>query len=380
MTTRLFHGGIWMFRRNLLMATACAAAFVLSPLAAKADALVDEAKAVVAKATSRADKWEGPTTGPKAIGKKSVVYVAGDMRNGGILGVAQGAKEAAAVIGWDYREIDGQGTVSGQASALSQAVALKPDAIIVGGSDAVEQKAALEAASKQGIAIVGWHTGPKPGPQEDTPVFANVNTDSMEVAKVAAMKAIADSDGAAGVVIFADSTYAVAIAKGRAMEKVIQQCSGCTVLDFEDTPLSDVSTRIPQLTTTLLQNHGAKWTHSLAINDLYYDFMPPSLSAAGIAGDEDPQNISAGDGSESAYQRIRAHDYQAATVPEPLNMQGWQVIDELNRAFAGEHWSGFVPSVHLVTPDNIAYDGGPNNVFDPDNGYRDEYKKIWAVK
>ena len=31
-------------------------------------------------------------------------------------------------------------------------------------------------------------------------------------------------------------------------------------------------------------------------------------------------------------------------------------------------------------PDNVAYDGGDKNVFDPGNGYRDEYKKIWGVK
>lgn len=367
-----------MLNRIVLMAAASMATLMLASLSASADSFVDEAKAVVAKASGRVDKWDGPTAGPKAVGKKTLVYVAGDMRNGGILGVAQGVKEAAGVIGWDYREIDGQGTVSGQATALSQAVALKPDAIIVGGSDAVEQKASLEDAAKQGITIVGWHSGPKPGPLDGTPVFANVTTDSMEVAKVAAMKAIADSDGKAGVVIFADSTYAIAIAKGRAMEAVIKQCSGCTVLAFEDTPLSDVSTRMPQLTTTLLQQNGAKWTQSLAINDLYYDFMPPALAAAGIAGDGDPQNISAGDGSEAAYQRIRAKDHQAATVPEPLAMQGWQLVDELNRAFAGQKWSGYVPGVHLVTPVNIAFDGGPKNVFDPDNGYRDAYKKIWS--
>ena len=365
--------------RSLMLATAATLALAAAAPAARADAFLDEAKAVVAKAVGRVDKWDGPTTGPKAVGKKTVVYVAGDMRNGGILGVAQGVKEAAAAIGWDYREIDGQGTVSGQSTALSQAIALKPDALIVGGSDAVEQKAGLEEAAKEGITIVGWHSGPKPGPLDGTPVFANVTTDSMEVAKVAAMKAIADSAGKAGVVIFADSTYAIAIAKGRAMEAVIKQCSGCTVLSFQDTPLADVSTRIPQLTTTLLQQNGAKWTHSLAINDLYYDFMPPALSAAGIAGDGDPQNISAGDGSESAYQRIRAKDHQAATVPEPLAMQGWQLVDELNRAFAHEKWSGYVPGVHLVTPDNVGFDGGPKNVFDPDNGYRDAYKKIWGV-
>lgn len=371
-----------MFKTRMLITTALASAVALAGAtgAARADALVDEAKAVVAKATARADRWEGPTTGPKAVGKKLVVYVAGDMRNGGILGVAKGVQEAAAAIGWTYREIDGQGTVSGQATGLSQAVALKPDAIVVGGSDAVEQKAALEEVASHGIAIVGWHAGPKPGPLDGTPVFANVTTDSMQVAQVAAMKAIADSDGKAGVVIFADSTYAIAIAKGRAMEAEIKKCAGCKVVAFEDTPLADVSTRIPQLTTTLLQQNGARWGYSLAINDLYYDFMPPALEAAGIAGDGNPQNISAGDGSESAYQRIRAKEHQAATVPEPLNMQGWQLVDELNRDFAKQPWSGFVPTVHLVTADNIAFDGGARNVFDPDNGYRDRYRAIWGVK
>ncbi len=366
--------------RSILMATASLAALALSGGLAHADAYTDEAKAVVEKAVAPVNEWEGPTSGPKAAMDKSIVYVAGDMRNGGILGVAQGVKEAAAAIGWTYREIDGQGTVSGQSSALSQAVALKPDAIVVGGSDAIEQNAALQNAADQGIKIVSWHGGATPGPMENSPVFANVTSDSSEVAKVSAMKAIADSDGKAGVVIFADSTYAMAISKGRMMEEIIKKCAGCTVLDFKDTPLADVSTRIPQLTTTLLQQNGAKWTYTLAINDLYYDFMPPALSAAGISGDGAPYNISAGDGSQSGYQRIRAGDYQVATVPEPLNMQGWQAVDELNRAFAGEKWSGFVPGIHLVTKDNIESDGGPNNLFDPDNGYRDEYKKIWGAK
>ncbi len=35
---------------------------------------------------------------------------------------------------------------------------------------------------------------------------------------------------------------------------------------------------------------------------------------------------------------------------------------------------------HAVTPENIEFDGGPDNTFDPDNGYRDEYKKIWGVE
>src|ERR1700691_4971507 len=140
-----------MGKTAFFLTAASVLALAIAANAARADALVDEAKAVVEKATARADKWEGPTSGPKAVAKKTVVYVAGDMRNGGILGVAHGLKEASDVLGWTYREIDGQGTVSGQASGLSQAIALKPDAIVVGGSDAVQQKGGLDGAGNPGI-------------------------------------------------------------------------------------------------------------------------------------------------------------------------------------------------------------------------------------
>ena len=136
---------------------------------------------------------------------------------------------------------------------------------------------------------------------------------------------------------------------------------------------------MPQLTTSLLQKYGDAWTHSLAINDLYFDFMGPSLAAAGKGGTDAPINVAAGDGSESAYQRIRSKQFQAVTVAEPLNLQGWQLVDELNRAIAGEAWSGYVSPLHVVTTANVEFDGGPKNSFDPDNGYRDAYKKIWGV-
>ena len=58
---------------------------------------------------------------------------------------------------------------------------------------------------------------------------------------------------------------------------------------------------------------------------------------------------------------------------------GWQLIDEANRALAGQGWSGYVAPTHLVSRENIGSNGGPNNVYDPDHGYRDVYKKMWGV-
>jgi ribose transport system substrate-binding protein len=357
-----------------------AALAILAANGARADDLIDAAKAKVAAATQKAGKWDGPTAGPKAATGKTIIYVAGDLKNGGTEGVSRGVEEAAKAIGWTLRIIDGQGEISGRTAALNQAIALKPDGIVVGGFDAIEQNAALAGVKEAGIPFVGWHATIEPGPDDKTGMFANVNTRIADVAETAADLAISDSNGKAGVVIFGDSVYAMAIGKARMMEAAIKKCGGCTVLSLEDSPMSEASTRMPQLTTSLLQRFGDKWTYSLAVNDLYYDFMGPSLAAAGKSGSDSPKNISAGDGSESSFQRIRSKQFQMATVPEPLHEQGWQLVDELNRAFAKQPWSGYISGIHLVTADNIAFDGGPDNVFDPDNGYRDIYKKIWGVK
>jgi ribose transport system substrate-binding protein len=126
-----------------------------------------------------------------------------------------------------------------------------------------------------------------------------------------------------------------------------------------------------------LQKYGASWTHSLAINDLYFDFMGPALASAGIDGKANPKAGSAGDGSEAAFQRIRSGQYQAITVAEPLNLQGWQLVDELNRAVSGEACSGYVTAPALVTEEGLAAMGASNS-FDPQNGYREAYAAIWG--
>jgi len=366
--------------KTLTLLAAGAIVALAASTSVRADDFLDAAKARVAAATQKAGAWDGPTSGPKAAPGKTIIYVAGDLRNGGTSGVADGVKEAIAAIGWKLQVIDGQGQVSTRTAALNQAIALKPDGIIVSGFDAVEQNAALGTLKEAGIPFVGWHATIEPGPDAATGMFANVNTRILDVANTAADLAIVDSDGKAGVVIFGDSNYAMAIGKAKMMEAEIKKCSGCTVLSLEDSPMTEASLRMPQLTTSLLQRFGDKWTYSLAVNDLYYDFMGPSLASAGKSGTDTPKNISAGDGSESAFQRIRSKQFQLATVPEPLHEQGWQLIDELNRAMNKEPWSGYVSGIHIVTADNIAFDGGKDNVFDPDNGYRDVYKKIWGVQ
>jgi ribose transport system substrate-binding protein len=366
-------------RLSVGMAALAVGAVGFTARAALADPYVDEAKAVIAKATAPAKEWDGPTSGPKLQTGKAVIYIASDMTNGGVLGVKEGFEEACKVAGWKLDVLDGKGSVKDQLAALNQAIAKKPAGIVVGGWNPNVAKAALKKATDNGIALVAWHAMPKPGPLPEYGIFYNVTSDSNEVSRTAAMYAVAQSDGHAHVVIFTDSLYQIALDKANAMKAVIEKCAGCKVMEFIDTPLADTSNRMPQMTFSLLQKYKDDFQWGLGINDLYFDFMGASLKTAGKKGEGEPFNVSAGDGSVSAYQRIRAGDHQAATVPEPLKLHGWQLVDELNRSFSKAQPSGYVTPAHLVTKDNVAFDGGDKNVYDPQNDYQGHYKALWGL-
>ena len=344
--------------------------------AAAAPSALEEARAIVAQATLPGGRWTGPTTGPAAAPGKRIALLAEDLRNGGVVGVAQGVREAAAVMGWDLKVFDGGGSAAGRARALALALAAQPDGLVVCGADAVASGAALAPFARRKLPVVGWHAGPRPGPIAGTPVAMNVSTEPLQVARVTALAAVAQSGGRAGVVIFTDSRFGIAMAKANAMAEIIRACKRCTLLEVRDVAIADSAEQMAPLTAQLLARHGKRWTHALAINDIYFDYALPALTSAGV-GAKSLSLLSAGDGSAAAFMRIEAGIFQTVTVAEPLNAQGWQAVDELNRLFAGQPVSGFVAPVHMVSAANLAFDGGARFQYDPENGYRAIYRRIW---
>jgi ribose transport system substrate-binding protein len=335
-----------------------------------------EAERIVDAAEQPAAPWSGPRTGPRAQAGRRIAVVAEDLRNGGILGVVDGVVEASEVIGWSAKIFDAGGAPGSRAKMLANALASRPDGLVIVGGDAHALLPELQPFAQRGIPIVGWHVAAKAGPVPGTPVAMNVSTDPLEVARVTALDAIVQSGGHAGVVIFTDSNFRVAQDKADEMASVIRACSGCTLLGLRDVAISRSEESMPDVTRALLAQYGKRWTYALAINDIYFDYAVPVLTQAGIPNGAMAM-LSAGDGSESAFLRIRTGTFQIATVAEPLNLHGWQLIDEMNRLFAGERPTGYVFPVHLVTTRNVNADGGDRLRYDPANGYRDIYRHIW---
>ncbi|MEU1407607.1 substrate-binding domain-containing protein [Streptomyces sp. NPDC005728] len=331
------------------------------------------ARAAVDQAERTAVPWNGPTTGPGAVTGKTLVYVAQTMTNPGVAGAANGVREAARVIGWNVRVIDGGGTPAGIQAAMSEAVALKPSGIVIGGFDPNATSQHVARAEEARIPLVGWHALATPGPSRRPRLFTNVTTRVEDVAAISARWIISDSHGHAGVVVITDASIPFARDKSELIRKELESCAGVQLLAYENIPISDASSRTPREISSLLSRFQDRWTHSVAINDLYFADAAPAFRAASRKGSGPPFNIGAGDGDPSAFQRIESRQYQAATVPEPLSLQGWQIVDEFNRAFSGRPASGYVAPVHLATAAN----SDSTTTWDPP-GYRDGYRRIWG--
>jgi ribose transport system substrate-binding protein len=354
----------------------CFAQPAASPSTKNITLSLTEMQQLVSRASAHGMSWTGPVSGPAATPNTTIAVVCEDLRNGGILGVATGINEASKVIGWKVKVYDAGGTPDGRKKALSAALAAEPEGVIIIGADAKAIDTQLKPFGVRGIPIVGWHVSPFSGPVPDSPILMNVSTNPFDVARITAMAAVVESGGHAGVVVFTDSNFAIAKAKSNAMADVIRACAGCSLLEIQDVAISKNAELMPGVTKDLLARYGARWTHALAINDIYFDYASPELTKAGRPS-HSISMLSAGDGSAAAFLRIQAGTFQTGTVAEPLNLHGWQLVDELTRLLSHQSVTGYAAPVHLVTAKNIAFDGGSQMQYDPDNGYRDIYRRIW---
>jgi ribose transport system substrate-binding protein len=367
---------------SALVAMVSGSTFALGASSANAAAVctaaLAKADAAVKLASNSSAPWTGPKSGPKAAAGKTIYYVAQTMTNGGVAGAEAGLEEAAKAIGWSVKVLDGQGTQQGMAQAMQQAVTLKADGIVVGGFDPATTSDAIKAANAAGIPVIGWHAEATAGPQPSVGLFSNVTTLRADVSRISADWAISDSRGKGGVVVFSD--FSIPFAKGKSDEITaeLKTCSSLKILKYDNIPIGNsTSTLMQSETAALIAKFGNKWTQSISINgSLYVTPIATAMRAAGKKGSDFPHNVGAGDGSTDEYSRIAAGQFQSVTVPEPLTQEGWQIADEFNRAFNKVAATGYVPATHLVTKANI----GNATSWDPQNGYRSIYKKIWGVK
>lgn len=315
--------------------------------------------------------WSAPLEGPPAQANKKIIFIASDLNNGGVLGVRAGFMEATRALSWDVDVQEGAGDQTELNKLARAALLSKADGIVLCGFHLDEAFRELIRKKKKQKAIVGWHAGAKPGASED--LFANVTTDPQVVVDLAVASVQKFGNKNPGVIIISDNQFSIASKKAQLMAEALKKCKTCKLLSIENVSISKAPAEVSHFVSSMNSKFGSQWTHTLAINDIYFDHMNFPLKEIGR---NDIVNIAAGDGSVVAVSRIRSgRSQQVATVAEPLMAQGWQLADELNRSFAGKNTSGFVSKPILITKQTL--EKIPSGDIEANLTFRQIYLSIW---
>jgi ribose transport system substrate-binding protein len=361
----------------VLVGLVTVSAVALCPIAfgaATSGEVAADAKAAVEARTAAQTTWLGPTTGPKTDPGKLIVYISTGENNP--IGHLWGAylQQAAAKVGWRVTVLDGKSSPAEWVNAAKQAVTLKPDGIVTS-ADAKTMQAPLSQAHDLGIPIVGLHGTAKPGPDSEDYLFTNIVSNPTDIGRAMVQWAIADSNGEARIIFLYDAVYAISMIKRTGWQEAVQTCPTCKLLKDDNFPIAEVPNRMRQEAISWAQQYQKPF-YVVAVADYYYDFAVAALRQGGVkTGDV---KLIGADGTKEAYERVRNGDeYQIVTIPEPIELQSWQAVDELNRAFHKQPPSNFVQPVYIVTKSNVDSEGGNKDQFVPSNNYRDVYTKIW---
>ena len=328
-----------------------------------------------ATATAAAFAWDGPRDGPLALPGKRISFIGQDMRNGGISSVYRSLYLAALELGWTLDVYDGKGDVRLFRSLLKDGLSQHLDGVVLAGIDIDEEfQDIVMLAQQKAIVLVGWHAAATPGASKQ--LFVNITTHYEQVARKAAELLVEADSAEKGIIILNDKRFRIANAKTAVMKDIIAHCRLCTLLAVENMAIGNVNQEIPAAVKRWNQQFGPRWTHTLAINDAYFDAMNIPLASEGR---RDIVNIAAGDGSYIALNRIKSgKSQQLATIAEPLGLQGWQLADELNRAFSGAAPSGYVSSPVVVTSRLLNQLKGGD--IDTLYNFKEHYRQIWFAR
>lgn len=323
-------------------------------------------------------EWSGPKEGPVLQAGKKIIFVAYDMNNTSVAVWASALKKIADAVGWDIAVMDGQGQTAAQQSAMLQAIAQKPDGIILGVMPDVFRPL-FQRAADAGIKVVGMHSAPGSGAFPEYGLFWNVGQDPVEVGRALIDWIIVHSQGKARVIITSDTAFVVPEQKAKGMREEIATCKECEVLLDTQVPFAGANTRVPQLITAWVNEYGSGGPFYIAQPaDYFTDFQIPALRAAGVKlGDV---ILTGMDAAPAVYDRIRAGDtYHEVSAPLPYEMQAYQAIDEMNRALSGQPPAEFATPVHIIDRDNVDNSGGKDNTYIPANQYAERFLELWKT-
>lgn len=308
-----------------------------------------------------------PTSSPPPAKGKTVVLIPCAAAAAGCAEPMEGAAEAAKVLGWSTRTIDGKGTPSDEAAAIEQAIALKPDAIVIHAIDPSTVQGAVNDAKAANIPVIASSV-----PESNLVTFSQSPTKDawVKTGEDSANYMIAGTEGKAKYIQLTNEEFGVVKERTEGFNKVMEKCTECDQVASSSFTFADMASKLPQLTQQLIQTHPEATAISVPF-DAAVPFVLEGMKSAGAN-----LIVTGGDGTAEAIKCIREECGLAATGAVPVKWIGWTDIDAANRIFNEEDpapASTGLPT-KLITKENVQSEEG---TWNGDVDFPKLYEKLW---
>lgn len=330
-----------------------------------------------------------PASGPKIQPGKNIIVVSCGQTAQGCSGPANEIGAVAELVGWNHKIIDGAlNTNGGWAAGVRQAIAAKPDAIVVGMGCADVKQPLLEAKAA-GIPVVGMYSLDCSDPKNDggpsQSLFTEVQyTDEAsstgqfwkEWGRIQAAYVVNATGGAAKVLRSNYETVQGAYLK-EGQDEVLAKCPSCDVVGEVGWNAADSNAGGPleQKFRTLLVQHPE--ANAAMLN---WDAIATSSGlskAIKDSGRADSMVAVAGFGYTAALQLIESKGGLTADLGNDGKWAAWGAVDTLNRLFHGEPAVPQGVGFRLIDKDHNMPPAGQDYSSPVD--YRDVYLASWGV-
>jgi ribose transport system substrate-binding protein len=311
------------------------------------------------------------------VKNKRIMVIICTAKGQGCVLQGEGGKQAAGVVGWQYTEVDGQGSAQVESNAIEQAIVQHYDGVYMAVVDRNTVASALADAHKAGIPVVTSISGNTPGGN----LFASVDARDFEVGRALTAWAIADAGGkpvkAAAIYL---SLAGVNLFRAQGFVAQMKACSWCTLveapLDYTIQTIDSLPTRV----SSVIQAHPD-------INYIFMDVGPwVTYIVQGMSNVQaiaKNMTILSTDCVPDQLARMATRKPFREICDGYASVQaGWGAIDELNRAMQGLPRGGDRVATQLFTSDNMNQIKQPTTIgYDVDNlDYRVSYRKSWGLK
>lgn len=316
-----------------------------------------------------------PITTPVPKGK-SIVIVGGP--EGVTVEKNADFTEAATALGWQVKTLQEGSAADAAATTLTQAIALKPDMILISGTPLPLLRTQLAAAKAANIPVLAETvTDPKIESVFDASIDGNpqVEKEARQMADYIAVK----SNGKAHVAVFNIPVYAVLTTYTNTFKSQLEaDCSACKVTIVNE-QVTDIGTKVPTSVVSTIQRDPSIGYAIFTIGDLT-DGLPAALQGAGLAG---KVVLGGGAPTPADLQDLKNGKDEVWNGFDGVVL-GWRDADMAARYFAGvalePGGDALTLPTQLVTKDNInTIVLNPRGFYQGVADFQSQFLKLWNV-